>query len=137
MKRMILLLFIITIYFPGFSQQKEILEVLKTQARCWNVGDLECFMQTYWKSDSLIYIGKEDVTYGWAETYKKYEQAFPEDAMGVLSFNILKLQPLGNENFFVVGKYFLRRQDGDTNGHFSLLLRNIDGKWLITADHSS
>jgi hypothetical protein len=136
MRRMILFIFYI-FYLPAFSQQQEVLEVLRTQTRCWNVGDLECFMQTYWKSDSLIFIGREGVTYGWAETYKKYEQAFPDEAMGILSFNILKLQPLGNENFYVVGKFFLRRQEEDFSGHFSILMRKIDGKWLITADHSS
>lgn len=137
MRRTILFLVFFTMYFHGFSQQKEIMEVLNTQTRCWNVGDLECFMQTYWKSDSLIFIGKEDITYGWAETFKRYERAYPENAMGVLSYNIVKLQPLGNENFFVVGKFFLRQQHGDTNGHFSLLMRKIDGKWVVTADHSS
>jgi hypothetical protein len=137
MKRAILLFILLPIIIPGYSQQKEVMEVLNTQTRCWNVGDLDCFMQTYWKSDSLIYIGKDGVTYGWAETYKKYDQEYPDGATGVLSFNILKLQPLGNENFFVAGKFFLRRQEGDTNGHFTLLMRKIDGKWVITADHSS
>jgi hypothetical protein len=35
----------------------------------WNRGDLsKRFMDTYWKSDSLMFIGKSGVTYGWQNT---------------------------------------------------------------------
>ena len=37
----------------------------------------------------------------------------------------------------VVGKWHLQRTAGDLQGIFTLLLKKINGKWLIAADHSS
>jgi len=37
----------------------------------------------------------------------------------------------------VIGKFHLKRKVGDASGPFSLLLKRIDGKWKIIADHSS
>lgn len=113
-------------------------QLLKEQTECWNQGELDCFMQTYWKSDSLMYIGKKGVTYGWQHTLNNYKKNYPDKAaMGTLQFEILSMQAVEDDAYFVVGKWFLTREKGDINGHFSLLLRKMDDKWVIVADHSS
>ena len=43
---------------------KEVAEVMRLQEEAWNAGDLEGFMQGYWKSDSLMFIGKDGMTHG-------------------------------------------------------------------------
>jgi ketosteroid isomerase-like protein len=137
MKIIFFLCVFFTLSFSGFSQENEIKEVLKTQVRCWNVGDLDCFMESYWKSDSLLFIGKNGVTQGWYQTYNNYNKNYPADAMGILNFDLLHINPLSEDAYFVVGKWNLVRQTGDVQGHFSLIFRKIEGRWLITADHSS
>ena len=120
------------------SEESIISEKLFNQASCWNSGDLECFMQDYWKSDSLIYIGKGGVTYGWQNTLDNYKIKYPtKDEMGKLSFEIVQLKQLDEEHYFMVGKWHLERAAGDVGGHFSLIWENIDGEWLIISDHSS
>jgi len=57
--------------------------------------------------------------------------------MGKLSFNILQVKKLSNEYYYVVGKWMLKRTVGDLSGHYNLLFRKINGKWVIVADHSS
>ena len=57
--------------------------------------------------------------------------------MGKLTFNIKVVEPLGEDYWFVIGSWHLARVDGDLEGHFSLIWRNIEGEWKIVADHSS
>jgi hypothetical protein len=38
----------------------------------------------------------------------------------------------------VIGKWSLKREKaGDLSGYFTLLLKKINGQWLIVSDHSS
>ena len=118
--------------------ETEILNLLSEQTKSWNKGDLEGFMQTYWKSDSLMFIGKNGVKWGWKATLDNYKKGYPDTAaMGQLSFDIIQVKELSAEYYFVVGKWMLKRTIGDLSGHYNLLMRKLNGKWVIVADHSS
>ncbi len=120
------------------KEEQEISKLLLTQAAEWNQGHLEGFMQTYWKSDSLLFIGKNGVKHGWQVTLDNYKKSYPDAAaMGRLSFDIITVKKLSALYQYVVGKWMLVRTDGDISGHFDLLIKKIKGKWLIIADHSS
>lgn len=125
----------------SYSQNKDetaIRQLLKTQTESWNRGDIEGFMQTYWKSDSLMFIGKSGVHFGWQETLNNYKKGYPDTtAMGKLSFDIITVKKLSLEYYYVVGKWMLQRTIGDLSGYYDLLLKKIKGKWYIIADHSS
>ena len=111
---------------------------LETQRLSWNTGDLETFMSTYWKNDSLMFIGKSGVTYGWQNTLDNYKKGYPDKAaMGKLDFDILEVRKLSEIYFFVVGKWHLTRSIGNVEGHFTLLFKKINNNWVIVADHSS
>jgi hypothetical protein len=95
-------------------------------------------MQTYWKSDSLMFIGKSGVVWGWQQTLDNYKRGYPDTAaMGKLTFDIIQVKPLDKNHYFVVGKWMLKRSIGDIGGHYTLLMRRIRGQWKIVADHSS
>ena len=120
------------------KQQKQILGLLAAQDEAWNKGDIEGFMQTYWKNDSLMFIGKSGATYGWQNTLNNYKRGYPDtSAMGKLLFTLISVQKLSRKYYSVVGKWHLQRTKGDLQGHFTLLMRKIHGKWLIVQDHSS
>lgn len=120
------------------SDERAIRTLLGQQTDSWNRGDIEGFMQTYWKSDSLMFIGKNGVVRGWQQTLENYKKSYPDtSAMGQLSFEILKVDLLGPDRHFVVGKWMLRRTAGNLSGHFTLILRKFRGSWKIVADHSS
>lgn len=139
--KQLFLLFLMLMALKGFSQsdnQNEIKLLLQKQTECWNNGDIEGFMQTYWKSDSLMFIGKTGVTYGWQNTLDNYKKSYPDKAaMGILKFTIIKTEQLSPKIFNVVGKWHLTRTAGDLEGHYTLLLKKINGRWLIIQDHSS
>lgn len=111
---------------------------IEKQRLAWNKGDIESFMGTYWQNDSLMFIGKSGVTYGWQNTLNNYKRGYPDTAaMGKLDFDILQVKPLSDTYFFVVGKWHLTRSIGNAGGYFTLLFRKIKNKWVIVADHSS
>ncbi|CAN5405934.1 DUF4440 domain-containing protein [soil metagenome] len=128
--------------FTAISQtadtSHQLREILDTQRKAWNDGDIEKFMEAYWKNDSLVYIGKNGVTYGYQNTLRKYKTNYPtRDKMGVLQFTIIQLRPLSPGYYYMIGKWHLDRKDGNAEGNFTLLFKEIDGKWVIVADHSS
>lgn len=140
MKKLFTLLFC-CLSIISFAQNKEeasIRSVLTAQIESWNKGDLEGYMQTYWKSDSLSFIGKSGMKRGWQTTLDNYKKGYPDTtAMGKLSFEILEIKMLSKEYAYVIGKWHLKRSIGDLNGSYTLLLRKIKGEWKIVSDHSS
>lgn len=112
--------------------------VLEKQRQAWNTGDIDKFMEGYWHSDSLMFVGKSGVTYGWQNTMDNYKKGYPDTAsMGKLKFDILEVRRLSVLYFFVVGKWQLTRSVGDIGGHFTLLFKKVKNKWVIVTDHSS
>jgi hypothetical protein len=125
----------------GYGQSNDeiaIRKLLSEQQACWNRGDIDGFMKGYWKSDSLTFTGKSGVTYGWTKTLNNYKRNYPDTVtMGKLAFTIVTANALTADYFQVIGKWHLQRSIGNLEGYFSLLLRKINGQWVIIADHSS
>ena len=118
--------------------ERKIIKLLHDQDESWNKADIEGFMTTYWNNDSLMFIGKSGVTYGWNNTLNNYKKGYPNtEAMGKLNFNLIQIKKLSRKYYHVTGKWHLTRTVGDLQGHFTLLLKKIKGKWLIISDHSS
>ncbi len=112
--------------------------ILDQQTAAWNRGDLEGFMHGYWESDSLMYIGKSGVTYGYASTLASYRRNYGDTArMGKLRFDLIQVRRLSPRYFHIVGKWSLKRSAGDVGGHYTLLFKKIRGEWVIVSDHSS
>jgi len=137
----ILLLLAVTSSLTSFTQSKDekaIRKVLNDQVIAWNNGNIEEFMQGYWKSDSLMFIGAKGIKWGWQTTLDNYKKGYPDTiAMGKLSFDLLVVKRLSAEYYFIVGKWELKRTIGDVGGHFDLLFRKVRGKWVIISDHTS
>lgn len=112
--------------------------VLDKQLQAWNNGDVEKFMDGYWQNDSLMFIGKAGITYGWQNTLNNYKKGYPDTAaMGKLKFDIQEVRRLSVLYYFIVGTWHLTRSMGDAGGHFTLLFKKVKNKWVIVADHSS
>ena len=120
------------------KDEKEIIGLLTRQTQSWNKGNMDEFMNGYWNSDSLMFVGKSGVTYGYTNTLNNYKKNYSDSAqMGKLFFDILQVKKLSPGYYWVLGKWFLKRSVGDVGGHYTLLFRKINGKWMIVADHSS
>ncbi len=141
MKRFLLVMVFGIMTIAGLAQSNQesaIKQILAKQTEAWNKGDINAFMQTYWKSDSLVFVGKNGVTYGWQNTLDNYRKGYPDKtAMGQLEFTIIRIESLSDKVYNVIGKWHLTRTIGNLQGHYTLVIRKINGKWLIVQDHSS
>jgi uncharacterized protein (TIGR02246 family) len=127
--------------FSVFSQtndETEVRNLLAKQSAAWNRGDIDAFMVGYWENDSLMFIGKSGITYGYKNTLANYKKNYPDTTvMGKLTFTLIQVKQLSPEYFHVTGKYYLTRTIGDASGHFTLMFRKRNGKWVVISDHSS
>ena len=140
MKKILVFIFVIlSVYAYGQSKSETLIrQQLKKQTESWNQGNIEGFMETYWKSDSLLFIGNSGLNRGWQNTLNNYRKGYPDTAaMGKLAFDIIMVKKLSSKYYYVVGKWMLTRSIGNLSGHYDLLFRKIKGKWFIVADHSS
>ncbi len=117
----------------------QIHSIMNRQAADWNQGHIASFMKGYWESDSLMFVGKSGVTYGYKATYDNYMKRYPDRAtMGILKFDFINLSFHGRDVAFLVGKFHLTRPEkGDLSGFYTLLWRKIKGEWVIVCDHTS
>lgn len=134
-----ILLIGLSIQLSAQSKDETVIKnILATQTAAWNRGDIEQFMNGYWENDSLMFIGKSGVTYGWINTLNNYKKGYPDTAaMGQLTFNLIQVKKLSKKYYHVTGKWFLKRSIGDVGGHYTLLFQKINGRWVIISDHSS
>ena len=128
----------------GYSQNNskivnEIQQIMKLQEKAWNDFDIDGFMKYYWNNDSLMFIGNKSITYGWKQTLANYKKNYSsKELMGVLALTNIKCEVFTKEVVTVVGKWQITRPDAtQVGGHYSLLWKKIDGKWVIVRDHTS
>jgi uncharacterized protein (TIGR02246 family) len=143
MKRLILTLLVLIAFLtlatlaPADDSAKEIQAVLSQQAAAWNRGDIDAFMEHYWKSDELTFSSGGQTTRGWKSTKENYQRRYPtREKMGQLTFSQLEVTPLGDSAALVLGRWRLERES-PVGGNFSLVFRKMDGKWVIIHDHTS
>jgi hypothetical protein len=119
------------------NEKEAILNVMKIQEEAWSNGNIDAFMTGYWQSDSLMFIGKDGIKYGWTTTLENYKKSYPDKtAMGKLEFEIIKLE-INKNNAYMLGKWSLIRAKDNPNGYFTLYWKKINDKWVITIDHTS
>lgn len=120
------------------TESQKIMLEMSIQQSAWNRGDIKSYMSAYWNSDSLVFIGKSGITYGWNKTYLNYLKSYPDsETMGELTFTNIKVDVLSDQEAYVIGKWHLKRKIGNLEGHYTLLWKKIDGNWKIVSDHSS
>ncbi|MBW6481419.1 MAG: nuclear transport factor 2 family protein [Vicingaceae bacterium] len=133
----ILLIFLTMACTQQFEEKEAILQVMSQQEQDWNNGNIDAFMQGYWQSDSLMFVGKNGIKYGWQTTLENYKKSYPDKStMGNLSFAIEKLE-VENQTAFMLGKWNITRESDNIGGYFTLYWKKIDGKWVIVLDHTS
>lgn len=142
---------ILSFFLPNtvHSQQLSIVDktaivsVLNYQETKWNEGDINGYMDGYLHSDSLKFITKKGVTYGWENTLQKYKKSYPDKAaMGHLKYDVISIEALCDHKAMMTGKWTLttfgsNNLKNEIVGYFTLIWQKYDGKWFIIIDHTS
>ncbi|MEO6655951.1 MAG: DUF4440 domain-containing protein [Pyrinomonadaceae bacterium] len=137
------LIIILTITFTSAFAQTDrasaaIRKVMDDQAAAWNRGDIDSFMEGYWKSEKLTFISGTDVTRGWQPTLDRYKKSYDSRAqMGILTFSDLEFTILSKDAAVVLGSWSLAREKDDPHGKFTLTFRKFKEGWRIVMDHTS
>ena len=117
---------------------KAIKAVMKKQSKDWNNGDIDAFMEGYWKSDKLQFIGRRGPSYGWQQTLDNYKKSYPDKAaMGKLSFEITNIDRRSRKVYSMIGSWKLVREKDVLSGYFLLIWKKIKRKWVIVSDHTN
>lgn len=125
-------------FLKGSDDFREILEIFYQQEKDWNAGDIDAFMEAYWKSEDLQFGGANGITKGWKNTLERYKSGYPDKAtMGKLNFQIKDMSRHSEEVISLTGSWELVREHDRPGGHFLLIWRKIDGHWKIVVDHTS
>ena len=97
-------------------------------------------MNVYWKNDSLVFIGKSGINYGWDKTFSNYKNSYKsKEQMGTLEFKNIICNHINDSTHIVTGKWSLKRNDSirNINGFYSLIWVKKQTGWKITYDHTS
>jgi uncharacterized protein (TIGR02246 family) len=112
--------------------------VLTAQQGAWNRGEVEAFLQGYWRSPELTFSGTGGIARGWDAVLARYKEHYPDhSAMGKLEFSDLEFRFLGPDAALILGHWHLERQKGDVGGVFSLVFERFPEGWRIIHDHTS
>jgi len=122
------------------DSEEGIKHMLVSQIEAWNRGQLEGFMQGYWRSTDLTFFSEATVTKGWEPTLQRYRQRYKSQGkeMGQLEFQDLNIDLLSRRAAVVTGKWQLTMSDGkQPHGLFTLIVKKMPGGWRIVHDHTS
>ncbi len=122
------------------APEAAIRQLLGQQAADWNRGDVEAFMKAYEDSPTTTFVGQK-VEYGYGAILERYKRVYTTPAaMGKLTFSNLAIRVLDSHYATATGNFHLERTTaggGNTDGIFSLLLKNDPTGWKIILDHSN
>ena len=118
--------------------KREIVAVMNAQTEAWNRGDVDGFMQGYWRSPDLIFVSGDNVTRGWQPTLDRYKANYnSREKMGTLKFSDIEINVLSKSSAVVLGSWSLTRAKDTPKGKFTLLFRKLKDGWRIVHDHTS
>jgi uncharacterized protein (TIGR02246 family) len=122
------------------ADESAIRQVLDRQTEAWNRGDLEGYMQGYWKSADLTFYSGGTITGGWDATLARYRKRYQSEGrqMGRLDFPGETIELLGPDAAMARGRWRLVFPDGkQSSGLYTVILKRLPVGWRIVHDHSS
>ncbi|MCO6510321.1 MAG: nuclear transport factor 2 family protein [Aridibacter famidurans] len=138
-----LILFAATAAYAQSDKQKakimtEIEKVLNDQVAAWNDGNIEGFMDGYWKSEEMRFVSGNSISIGWQAALDRYKRSYDtKEKMGVLTFSDSVVTVLDKNNAYVFGRWTLKRTNDEPTGLFTLVFRRTGDGWKIIHDHTS
>ncbi len=142
MHRFVLAAVFLALASTAFAQDKAtepIRKILSTQSDAWNKGDLDGFLETYWKSDDLVFFSGGTISKGHKAVADRYAKRYKAEGkeMGKLEFSGLEVEMMGTDTAFARGKWKLEMKAEKPEGLFTLILKKTPDGWKIVHDHSS
>jgi uncharacterized protein (TIGR02246 family) len=121
-------------------EQLDVVKVLLAQQNAWNHGNIDGFAQSFKDAPDTLVVTRQ-ISHGFAGLIEEYRHDYPtKAAMGTLTYSELEARALNDQFAIVVGKYHLERgkkEGGNAEGLFSMVLEKTDKGWKIVLDHTT
>lgn len=121
-------------------EQLDVVKVLLAQQDAWNHGNIDGFAQSFKDAPDTLVVTRQ-ISHGFAGLIEEYRRDYPtKAAMGTLTYSELEARTLNDQFAIVVGKYHLERgkkEGGNAEGLFSMVLEKTDKGWKIVLDHTT
>lgn len=121
---------------PGeATEAATITAMLKAQDAAWNAGDIDGFITGYWPSEKLRFASGGEVVHGFDATLARYKARYPgREGMGELTTSDYEIDILSGDAAIAHGRWNVTTDAGSSDGLYTLVLRKLDGQWLIVSD---
>jgi len=117
------------------AETAAITAVLEAQDAAWNRGDIDAFMDGYWKSPELRFASGGNVTRGWDETNARYHNTYgTPEKMGTLITGDYEIVLLAPDAAIAHGSWKLERAGDAPSGLYTLVMRKFGDDWKIISD---
>lgn len=138
MSMRILAFFLFTGIAASQTDSTAIVRVLEDQVRSWNEGDVQGYMEGYWRSEETTFVSGGTVLRGYDRVLERYKRSYAtREAMGHLTFGDLSVRMLSGTTAMVAGFWRLKRRADAPGGRFTLILEKKPEGWRIVYDHTS
>jgi ketosteroid isomerase-like protein len=109
--------------------------MLEAQDAAWNRGDIPGFMAGYWRSPELRFASGGTIARGWDATLERYETRYDTpEKMGTLVTSEYEINVVSEDAAIAHGRWMLDVAGENPSGLYTLVLRKIEGDWLIVSD---
>jgi len=111
---------------------------LKMQAD-WNSGDMDSYLDAYWKSGEMSLMSGNQAVRGWEALANVYRSNWAtEEAMGDFTVNDVVVSQISSDTVIASGAFTHVFPDETVDGSFTHVWRRLeDGQWRIAHDHTS
>jgi uncharacterized protein (TIGR02246 family) len=120
------------------SDYQQIFRLLGKMADSWNAHDIDGYLAAYWQSPDLLVIIEGEQLKGWADVTSTYHRGYPnKDEMGTLLPDRIQIQMVSADVAVALDWWTVVLRKGKVLGTSTMVLRKIEGNWLIVVMHSS
>ncbi|MGB0766668.1 MAG: YybH family protein [Phycisphaeraceae bacterium] len=121
---------------PWQEQERELLKMMRDSADAWTADDLDAFMLAFHNSPDLVFAIPTGITRGWEPLKQRYANSIDKSSLYFTDIDITVITP---DTALVFARFNnIAKADGRySTGLTTLLCQKIQGRWVITHDHSS
>jgi len=110
--------------------------ILNAQASAWSRGDLDGYLDHFWRDPRLYYGSVNTVVRGWDALRASYASRYGEGAqLGHLQFSNVEIELMSEDIAKVTGRFDVTDAAFPASGTYLIVLRKFAGKgWKVVSD---
>jgi uncharacterized protein (TIGR02246 family) len=122
----------------ALSDEEQIRNVVREESQCWNAHDINGYMNSFWRSASLVAIVDGEQFTGWDKLMAAYRSGYADPKkMGSVALERIAVQRLDPELFLATSWFTVHLEAGDFSSADSMIMRRFPEGWKIVSVHRS